>query len=923
MSAEEEGDRRQQEISAFSAMAAGDFSSLNFDQLAVKKGNETAAVAQNASQVDGSGTFSFTKPLEKNSNLEAAAAALTDPPSANSSIISSQSNGKPQIPLERSTSGVPPKKMKPRTPMHTQQVYMPKPLFFGPNIPPRIVEEARQIVATALKDQGQDPKNVTALKINALPPGVRNLIGAFRAYGNGLSILPQGEGKGDTKNQATSYVSVFCPKWSEQQTIVESTPSPDDSTTNTQLGESSTTATDSTVAETAAAESTQEQPPASVPSGQSTVEEKDTNQLSERDWFSMMARGEDDIGTFGNASGGSTIKSSSESNEDGNDGPVNRDLFSQWVNASAPGAGGSMVVTEKKGSTSERSEIFNSGTFLNIVGQDDSDDDSVVGSELKKKVGVNEHLNAALASLEEEWLPSGSGVPGPVSGVEETPGITQIPLTKDGGRPLSNLELMDGSTPLFGVDDSPLPVETDLGIHETRDEQQRSRAEHKIQAIIQKVCPQNIFGPLACPNPAKNPDDTHSWKSRTGATQRIVNAPFMGGNVGAQLAPISPPRSERTSGKSASTDKTSNRGKLDPSGHSTNGKLDASIHSSRGKFDASIHSKSASKSAFPFDHKAYDPRSRFGWWNKKEDEIKAPESGDDSNDLDSHNQTEELPLQLPPLDHSALAPVIETGLEPTPETLHKQNLPLSNLHPATSLAQALPFLSDRPPSYRYVQIDAHAVGFPNLGGEIEPLFCSLAIYHVESVAHGNKDPSMAPVPDLQRCGKVTETLNFDVVSDADIERRCAAALWPYPSSEGEVATQGTRCGVFPLPSNLSIHNLYAAIIVNKVISEGSDFEAYLRPGKSAGEDANRQDKINLESLRSRAEKASNHQGKFTMPFAFGVAPLLQVFGADVPLTPSSRSAQIPLFRFSSGLGEQQIIDQIMVLLYPRYGNVDR
>jgi hypothetical protein len=116
---------------------------------------------------------------------------------------------------------------------------------------------------------------------------------------------------------------------------------------------------------------------------------------------------------------------------------------------------------------------------------------------------------------------------------------------------------------------------------------------------------------------------------------------------------------------------------------------------------------------------------------------------------------------------------------------------------------------------------------------------------------------------------------------------------------------------------LSIHNLYAAIIVNKVISEGTDFEAYLRPGKSASEDASRQDKINLESLRSRAEKASNQQGKFTMPFAFGVAPLLQVFGADVPLTPSSRAVQIPLFRFSSGLGERQIIDHIMVMLYPR------
>jgi uncharacterized protein YgfB (UPF0149 family) len=903
MSAEEEVDRRQQEINAFAAMAAGDYSSLNTYDVAAAKDNEKDSFAEAASQAEDSGTFSFTKPAKKDSNLEAAAAALSDPPSANSSIISCQSNGKPQIPLERSTSGVPPKKMKPRTPMHTQQVYLPKPMFFGPQIPPRIVEEARQIVAKALKEKGQDPDSISSVNINALPPSVRNLVGAFRTYGNGISILPRGED--DTTNRATPYVSVFCPKWSEQQNIVETTP-----TTEPPLEEESTSVTESTVAETAAAESTQEQPlPMGAPAGQSTVEDKDVSQMSERDWFSMIARGEDDIGSFGNASGSSTNKSSSESmqqldnsqqsisanSNDSNDAPVNRDLFSRWVNASSTSLGNS--TEKKKNGDSERSEIFNSGTFLNIVGQDDSDDDSVVGSELKKKVGVNEHLNAAVASLEEEWLPSGSEVPGAASGVEETPVITQIPLTKDGGRPLSNHELMDGSTPLFGEDDSPLPVETDLGIYETRDEQQRSREEHKIQAIIENVCPQNIFGSLACPSPAINPDDTHSWKSRSGFSQRIVNTPFMGGNAGALLAPTSTPQSEKTTNKSPSTDKTSNRGKL----------------------DSSVHSKaaSASTSAFPLDNKVYDPRLRFGWWNKKREEKKAPESGEDSNDSDSHNHTEDLPLQLPPLDHSGLAPVIEAGLEPTPEILHKQNRPLSHLHPATSLAQALPFLSDRPPSFRYLQIDTQAVGFPNLGGEIEPLFCSLAIYHVESISHGNKDPSMAPVPSLQRCGKVTETLNFDVVSDADIERRCAAALWPYGSEEGRVSSQGTRCGVFPLPSNLSIHNLYAAIIVNKVISEGTDFEAYLRPGKSASEDASRQDKINLESLRSRAEKASNQQGKFTMPFAFGVAPLLQVFGADVPLTPSSRAVQIPLFRFSSGLGERQIIDHIMVMLYPR------
>lgn len=173
---------------------------------------------------------------------------------------------------------------------------------------------------------------------------------------------------------------------------------------------------------------------------------------------------------------------------------------------------------------------------------------------------------------------------------------------------------------------------------------------------------------------------------------------------------------------------------------------------------------------------------------------------------------------------------------------------------------------------------------------------------------------MSPIPDLQRCGKITETLTFDVVSDSDIEERCRGALWPYQTEDtaGD-RLQGTRCGVFPLPSNLNIHNLYAILIVHKVVSEGSDFDVYLRPDKTAF-----RSKVDLDLMRSRAEKSSAQQGKFIMPFAFGVAPLLQVFGADVPVVPSSRAVQIPLFRFAAGKGDRQIIDHIMVMLYPRY-----
>lgn len=440
-------------------------------------------------------------------------------------------------------------------------------------------------------------------------------------------------------------------------------------------------------------------------------------------------------------------------------------------------------------------------------------------------------------------------------------------------------------------------METDLGIHETRDEQLRSREQKNIQAIIENVCPQNIMGSLACPNPAMGPDDTHSWNTKS--SPRIVAFPS---STTGKVTHMSPPPSERTTKRSPSTDKASNKGKHESSNHSKG---------------------PSSKSPFPFNNNnnmvSFDPRSRFGWWNKniEDPQQQSIEAGEDMGSS-GNAAAEDLPWQLPPLQHAALFPQVDTGLEPTPETLHKQNLPLSRLNPATSMARALPFLSDRPPSYRFLQIDTQAVTFSSLGGEIEPLFCSVAVYHVEPVSQNVVDPSIPPKPDLSRCGKVTETLHFDVVSEREVEERCKAALFPYTSSTDEIDSQGTRCGIFPLPSNLSINNLYATILVKKVVSEGTDFEPYIRPGRNANEDANRQqDRKTLENMRARAEKASNQQGKFIMPFAFTVAPLLQVFGADVPQSPRSRAVQIPLFRFSSGLGERQIIDHIMVMLNPR------
>jgi hypothetical protein len=894
-----------------------------------------------AATTDNSGTFNFTAPTNNrngNSNLEAAAAALEDPepapPPAPASSIS--------LPSSQPNRGMMPLQSTPSSPMHAQQVFLPKPLFFGAIMPPRLLKEAREIVKEAIKEQTIADKDQT-LRVNRLRPEVRNLISAIRTYGHGVSILPGGE----QSYRGTPYVSVFAPVWGDgaPHHDLESDATDSDPSAAPEAASTSPTSASPFTPATMTAEPSKEAPEQSTSPGQSSGEQKSPAlapavDVSERDLFSMWARGGGEDGSVNSAgSQPRTADSSSKSDDDmiletAAPAPMSdQDLFSHWARGESPSISNSNSQTSLTNNNMGSSLVFdssaNSGTFMPIPllpQEGDSDDDSVVGSELKRKVGVNEHLNAALASLEAEWNPSSNDQAGQPSDPEM---LTQVPLTTDGGRALTNMELMNGCTPLFGVDDSPLPVEADLGIHETKDEQQRSNEQRRNQSIIEKCVPQNIFGPIACPCPSLGPDDCHSWSSRSTPSQRLTTPTSAGGSSG-RLGVLPTP-------ESASIKRGHDKSPSPSSDSIKSGGRKGKMVSPKGK--------SASPPKLPYGR--FDSRARYGWWNIPEEE-KSEKSTENGVGKDGAVEPEPAhPLQLPPMEHGSSALLVHTRLEPSPEKLCEQNRPLSHLHAATSLAQTLPFLSDRPSSYRYLQVDTQAVGFPALGGEVEPLFCTMAIYNVETVSPAGNGPNVAPMPDIQRCGKVTETLNFDVVSDPDVERRCFGSLWPYaqnqleekksvlsqikrvssvsqgsnlPSSklpESEML-QGTRCGVFPLPSNLNVSNLYVVLIVHKVISEGSDFEAYLRPGKPVvGADKARQDKVDLETLRSRAEKASKKQWNFLMPFAFGVAPLLQVFGADVPVVASSRAVQIPLFRFSAGLGERQIIDHIMVMLYPR------
>ena len=130
---------------------------------------------------------------------------------------------------------------------------------------------------------------------------------------------------------------------------------------------------------------------------------------------------------------------------------------------------------------------------------------------------------------------------------------------------------------------------------------------------------------------------------------------------------------------------------------------------------------------------------------------------------------EDSPIQLPPTHHATKSNRSASLVGPFPDELMKENLPLSRMDAAATLTEVLPHLCDRPPSFRFLQIDTQAVGFPPIGGEVEPLFCSLAIYHVETIT-ASGHVAEAPVPDLARCGRVTEVLHFDYVSDEHVAK---------------------------------------------------------------------------------------------------------------------------------------------------------
>jgi hypothetical protein len=579
---------------------------------------------------------------------------------------------------------------------------------------------------------------------------------------------------------------------------------------------------------------------------------------------------------------------------------LSENLFLQYARGTTHGLGGTFVGAR--------------GTLVSVpetdILQNISDPKgSFETSELKKHIGLNDNLSRALESL--AGLNDGSATGsssvsfGMVEGGETAAKAMEnmISTVKD-GRPLSNLEMTNGKVPLYGCDDAPLPNFIDLFIPETKEDQIRSYKQYESEEIISSQTLPNIFGSIVCPSTCSGPDDNHSWFTRNRGKSSNDSDMFTGN-------PNAPSHHYRESIDS-----------LPNMRHISKATIPSPLPpppvksvSARNTFHGTSHSKIALEMLSESSQPSEDLKSSqketdlAGWWNV-DDSLDSIRENEGYKTAEKNSRADSVAIQIPPLRAKLRTKDYSSLLSPSQDDLLRQNRSLSELHPAVDTIAQIPLLSDRQPDTRYIQIDTQVVGFPSIG-EVEPLFCSVALWHVEI---GNEVKCDSEKVDKTLCGRVTEYLTFDIVNDADIEDKCKAALCSCTTTNADVQEwmkqKMTRCGVFPAPSYYDMNNLHAVIIVKKVLAEDADLELYWNYEAD-------QKRPDFSKHRTKAERVCSRLGQILTPFAFGVAPLGQVMGSETRTVPTSKAAQIPLFKLSPGEGDAPIVDHIIAMIQPR------
>ena len=889
----QEEERRKNDMNMFAAMASGGWDGSSDDNPILKgkydipETNAAGSMVFNKSSKEkaskakagsGAGTFvadSGKVELEDNKNLNAALAMFEsevseekkskDLPHSNKAVL-------PPYPSFQATQRKPV-----RDQIYSEKILVQRPLFFGTVIPERV-----QYVLAKGKEQtypedynhGWNDDDSHEHMLNTSHDGdcddsngIKNIQGAVEAFGH----FPLGcmhENLGKEAMHMKSHISLYEPVWGDDARLRREDRIQDyldDCEGEDGKGEisvcSSAPISDGDVA-TMSSDNTDQR-------GTDSENDSSPEGTHERKILDASPPSQD--------------KGALQSSD------LSENLFLQYARGDSHGLGGTFV-----GAKGTLVSVPETDTLRNIP----NPNGTFEASELKRHIGLNDNLSRALESLA---VTNGCSATGSSSvsfgmveaGVAAAEAISNMPTTAKGGRSLSNLEMTGGRVPLYGCDDEPLPNFIDLFIPETNEDQIRSYKQDESEEIISSQALPNMFGPLVCPSNCTGPDDNQSWftrrRGRSFADLELLT------NEGEIHTHRSHKSLDSLPNYKPSSNKFTIPSPLRPP--PTKGVLSQNSDPSR------THKKMTSDISHAIDHenKNIHDFGPIGWWN-----IDDSESNKTNDECNETAQGEGIELQMPPLRDKLRPTDYGALVSPLRDDLLRQNKSLSELNPAVDTIAQLPLLSDRHPSTRYIQIDTTVVGFPSIG-EVEPFFCSMAIWNVEPGTNSNEK---------QMCGRITESLCFDVVSELDVEERCTAALCPTASSpfsdggpQGSIP-QTTRCGVFPVPSYYEMKNLHAVIIVKKVLADDSDLDMYWN---SESDHA----KTELTRHRMKAGKAAERTGQILTPFAFGVAPLGQVLGSDSPGITASKAAQIPLFKFSPGEGGNPIVNHIMAMVCPR------
>jgi len=911
----QEDERQQSEMNAFAALANSDMdwdpnanANDNRDHNDMKMNGAWNTTNKNKAGGIPTGAGSLVVDMAKmpnaeNKNLDAALAMLESEMDADAIHNSDRGKTKLTNGAERATLPPYPSFQAPRTQrrpvfdqIYTEKVMVQRPLFFGTVLPERV----QKVIRTGEEDmypEGPNGPYRPEIHQHLLSPSnqhedsslCRNIEGAVEAFGHisfgcgdrGLSGSGSGSGgRGFDFNslKMNSHVCLYEPVWGDEARLKRE----DRIRDHLGGGDFEDVAVDNVDASVGANADVDQDNDNRINqdkalNSSSVVSESNSKDARSPVSNNVVSSPAGFIGDAENLFGSPQQEDFSDPSSD-----LSENLFLQYARGNSHGIGGTFV-----GATGTLVSVPETDTLRKISDAKGSFE----ASELKKHIGLNDNLTRALEALVGKEGNS-AGTSSASFAMESTEAVAAetIPTVKD-GRPLSNLEITMGKVPLYGCDDAPLPNLVDLFIPETKGDQIRSYEQYESEEIISSKALPNIFGPLVCPSRCSGPNDSQSWYSRRNDLDILTNPDAKPHTHHSHRSFDSFPKTRPSGTKSTIPSPLP----TPPIKGSNNGRTaDSSRYQEAIPSPSDVSQFSGNVSQDPFGD------GPVGWW-----------SIDENTPRKKSRAASNATLQAPP-NRSKLRPNdYGTLLSPTQDDLLRENRSLSEMHPAVSTVARLPLLSDRPPSTRYIQIDTQVVGFPSLG-EIEPFFCSMAVWYVEPMPErGDKGASVeAPL-----WGRITESLCFDVASEQDEESSQSTLLHPSLSpKEGDqienISLRSTRCGVFPIQSCYEMKNLYAVLVVQKVLADDSESEIYW-----SNEADNKAPDV--AKYRNKASKAVDRVGHILTPFAFGVAPLAQIMGLESPTIPTSKAAQIPLFKLNSGEGEDPIINHIIAITQPR------